>query len=90
MGRCVTAKHSGEEAPAVIAPAMLSDLPEPAVLPITEMEEVDRTIDEPVLEEADAQPSAPNPEPTTENQTEPASELPPPLEPETSRAVQRT
>ena len=32
MGRGVTAKHRGQEAPAVTAPATLSDLPEPAVL----------------------------------------------------------
>lgn len=40
----------------------------------TEMEEVDGTIAEPVLEEADEQPSAPTPAPTAENQAEPALE----------------
>lgn len=50
----------------------------------TEMEEVDGTIVEPVLEEVDEQPSVPAPEPTAENQTELALELSTPLEPETT------
>lgn len=54
------------------------------MLPITEMEEVDGIIIEPVLEETDEQSSALDPEPTTENL---ASEIPIPLEPETSRVV---
>lgn len=62
--------------------AILPELPEPAVSQATEVEEVDAMIAEPVLEEADEQPSAPDPEPTAENQTESAPEPPAPLEPE--------
>ena len=40
----------------------------------TETEKVDGMIAEPVLEEADEQPSAPTPAPTAENQAEPALE----------------
>ena len=58
--------------PAVIAPqAPLPEPTEPAMPLTTEMEEVDGTIAEPVLEEADEQPSAPTPAPTAENQAEP-------------------
>ena len=61
--------------PAVIAPqAPLPEPTEPAMPLTTEMEEVDGTIAEPVLEEADEQPSAPTPAPTAENQAEPALE----------------
>jgi len=51
------------------------------------MEEVDGTIVEPVLEEADEQPPDPAPEPTAENQAEPAPEPPAPLEPEPETGV---
>ena len=61
--------------PAVIAPqAPLPEPTEPAMPLTTEMEEVDGTIAEPVLEEADEHPSAPTPAPTAENQAEPALE----------------
>lgn len=61
--------------PAVIAPqAPLPEPTEPAMPLTTEMEEVDGTIAEPVLEEADEQPSAPTSAPTAENQAEPALE----------------
>lgn len=61
--------------PAVIAPqAPLPEPTEPAMPLTTEMEEVDGTIAEPVLEEADEHPSAPTPAPTAENQAEPVLE----------------
>lgn len=76
------------------APSLTTAVTEPqATLPestesemslTTEMEEVDGTIVEPVLEEVDEQPSVPAPEPTAENQTELALELSTPLEPETT------
>lgn len=70
--------------PAVIAPqATLPEPKEPAAPLTTEMEEVDETIAEHVLEEADEQPYAPAPKSTAENQTEPAPEPPTPLGPET-------
>ena len=57
---------------AVTAPqATPSEPTEPTPLLTTEMEEVDGTIVEPVLEEADEQPPDPAPEPTAENQAEP-------------------
>lgn len=60
---------------AVIAPqATLPEPTEPATPLTTEMEEVDRTIAKPVLEEVDEQPPAPTPAPTAENQAEPALE----------------
>ena len=61
--------------PAVIAPqAPLPEPTEPAMPLTTETEEADGTIAEPVLEEAGEHPSSPDPEPTTENQVEPALE----------------
>ncbi|RGE65333.1 DUF6550 family protein [Anaerotruncus colihominis] len=69
--------------PAVIAPqAPLPEPTEPAMPLTTETEEADGTIAEPVLEEAGEHPSSPDPEPTTENQAEPAPQTPTPLEPE--------
>ena len=61
--------------PPVIAPqAPLPEPTEPAMPLTTETEEVDGTIADHVLEEADEQPSAPTPAPTAENQAEPALE----------------
>ena len=61
--------------PAVIAPqAPFPEPTEPAMPLTTETEEADGTMAEPVLEEAGEQPSSPDPEPTTENQAEPALE----------------
>ena len=69
--------------PAVIASqAPLPEPTEPATLLTIETEEVDGTIAEPILEEADEQPPAPTPAPTAENQAESAPETPTPLEPE--------
>lgn len=69
---------------AVTAPqATLSEPTEPVGLLSTEMAEIDGTIVEPVLEEADEQPSAPDPEPTADNHAEPEPEPPTPLGPET-------
>ena len=60
---------------AVTAPqATLPEPTEPATLLTTETEEVDGTIAEPILEEADEQPPAPTPAPTAENQAESAPE----------------
>lgn len=70
--------------PAVIAPqAPLPEPTEPATLLTTETEEVDGTIAEPFLEEADEQSPTPTPAPTAENQAESAPEPPTPLGPET-------
>ncbi|WP_195463288.1 DUF6550 family protein [Anaerotruncus colihominis] len=72
------------QTPAVTAPqATLPEPTEPATLLTTETEEVDGTIAEPILEEADEQPPAPTPAPTSENQAESAPEPPAPLGPET-------
>ena len=61
--------------PPVIAPqAPFPEPTEPATPLTTEMEKVNGTIAEPVLEEADEQPPAPTPVPTVENQAEPALE----------------
>lgn len=74
--------------PAVIAPqAPLPEPTEPAMPLTTETEEADGTIAEPVLEEAGEHPSSPDPEPTTENQAEPAPKTPTPLEPEIEAIV---
>ena len=71
--------------PAVIAPqATLPEPTEPATPLTTEMEEVAGMIVEPVLKKAGEQPSSTDPETTTENQAESASEPPTPLEPEAS------
>ena len=68
---------------AVTAPqATPSEPTEPTPLLTTEMEEVDGTIADHVLEEADEQPSAPTPAPTAENQTVSPPEPPASLEPE--------
>ena len=69
---------------AVTAPqAPLPKPTEPATLLTTAMEEVDKTITEPLLEEANEQPPAPTPAPTAENQGVSALEPPSPLESET-------
>ena len=69
--------------PPVIAPqAPLPEPTEPAMPLTTETEEVDGTIADHVLEEADEQPSAPTPAPTAENQTVSPPEPPASLEPE--------
>ena len=80
MGRCVAPNGGGKEVPASSPTpsitALQEALPEPtepAVSPSTETEG-DGTMAEPVLEEANEQPSFPAPEPTAENQAEPAPE----------------
>ena len=69
--------------PVIASQAPLPEPPEPATPLTTEMEKVNGTIAEPVLEEADEQPPAPTPVPTVENQAESAPEPPAPLGPET-------